>query len=95
MKCFRILPEICARTSCPFSIRTLNRALGKLSTTTPSTTTASDLAVGPGGLSSASLLRFLGPVGRYFLAMATSWVRVPGPFQRFGPEDAPSKNAPA
>ena len=37
MKCIRILPEIWARTRCPFSSSTLNMAFGSVSTTVPST----------------------------------------------------------
>src|SRR3954453_18282773 len=50
----RILPEICARTVCPFSSSTRNIALGRGSTTVPSTSITSSLAtlqVSPLGLS--------------------------------------------
>src|SRR3954453_21046539 len=50
----RILPEICASTVCPFSSSTRNIALGRGSTTVPSTSITSSLAtlrVSPIGLS--------------------------------------------
>jgi len=56
MKCFRILPEICARTMCPFSNSTRNMALGNGSTTVPVTSMASGLAVR--GSSSVTAFRF-------------------------------------
>ena len=45
MKCMRILPDTWASTLCPFSSSTRNIALGSGSTTVPSTSIASSLAM--------------------------------------------------
>ena len=45
MKCIRIRPEICAKTTCLFSSSTLNIALGKGSTTVPSTAIVSSFSI--------------------------------------------------
>src|SRR5690554_6012172 len=45
MKFIRILPEIWAKTLCPFSNSTRNMAFGNGSTTMPSTSMASSLAI--------------------------------------------------
>src|SRR5262245_7122155 len=47
MKCIRIFPEMCARTRWPFSSSTRNIALGRGSTTVPSTWTPSSFATLP------------------------------------------------
>src|SRR5262245_47968650 len=45
MKCMRIFPETCASTLCPLSSSTRNIAFGSGSTTVPSTSIASSLAI--------------------------------------------------
>src|SRR3989442_14032221 len=45
MKFMRILPEMCARTLCPFSSSTRNIAFGSGSMTVPSTWTPSSFAI--------------------------------------------------
>src|SRR5678815_4770863 len=45
MKFIRILPEMCARTRCPFSSSTRNIAFGSGSMTVPSTCTPSSFAI--------------------------------------------------
>src|SRR5207302_37660 len=44
MKCFRILPEMCANTLCLFSSSTWNMALGNVSRTVPVTSIASSFS---------------------------------------------------
>src|ERR1700683_1679131 len=45
IRCIRIFPELCARTVYPFSNSTRNMALGKGSTTVPSTVNASSFGL--------------------------------------------------
>src|ERR1700722_17924817 len=45
MRCMRIFPELCARTVYPFSNSTRNMALGRGSTTVPSTVNASSFGL--------------------------------------------------
>lgn len=47
MKCIRIFPETCAKTRWPLANSTRNMALGKGSTTVPSTEIASSFAMRP------------------------------------------------
>src|ERR1700684_877818 len=45
LRCIRIFPELCARTVYPFSNSTRNMALGRGSTTVPSTVNASSFGL--------------------------------------------------
>src|SRR5512147_181106 len=62
MKCMRILPEMWARTLWPVSSSTRNMALGSGSSTVPSTSMASSLAIDLAPLASAARTSAAAPV---------------------------------